>query len=129
MDPMSSYKLVTFASADGPRAGMVVDDRVSDIAALTGKPAYATMLGVLADWPAADAMLRKAAASSAAAGGMPLAQVQLLAPIPHPGLIEGWGVAGLVGLGIGAVGLSLRRTRTTNRWVVPALLLVIVIYI
>ena len=84
---MSSYKLVTFASADGPRAGMVVDDRVTDIAALTGKPAYATMLGVLADWPAADAMLRKAAGSSAAAGGMPLAQVKLLAPIPHPGAI------------------------------------------
>jgi 2-keto-4-pentenoate hydratase/2-oxohepta-3-ene-1,7-dioic acid hydratase in catechol pathway len=84
---MSSYKLVTFQSADGPRAGLVVDDRVTDIAALTGKPAYATMLGVLADWPAADAMLRKAAASSAAAAGMPLAQVKLLAPIPHPGAI------------------------------------------
>jgi 2-keto-4-pentenoate hydratase/2-oxohepta-3-ene-1,7-dioic acid hydratase in catechol pathway len=84
---MSSYKLVTFESADGPRAGMVVDERVHDIAALTGRPAYATVLGVLADWPAADAMLRKAAAGSAAAGGMPLAQVKLLAPIPHPGAI------------------------------------------
>jgi len=51
--------------------------------------------------------------------------------IARRGLIEVWGVAGLVGLGIGAVGLSLRRTRTapTNRWVVPALLLAVVIYI
>ncbi len=84
---MSSYKLATFDSADGPRAGMLVNDRVFDIAALTGRAAYASMLGVLADWPAADAMLRKAAGSSAATGGMPLAQVKLLAPIPMPGAI------------------------------------------
>jgi 2-keto-4-pentenoate hydratase/2-oxohepta-3-ene-1,7-dioic acid hydratase in catechol pathway len=84
---VSSYKLATFESKDGPRAGMVVDDRVFDIAALTGKTAYATMLGVLADWDAADALLRKAAGSSAASGGMPLAQVRLLAPIPRPGAI------------------------------------------
>src|SRR3984957_16769618 len=83
---MSSYKLLTFESADGPRAGMVVDDRVTDIAALTGKPAYATMLGVLADWPAADAMLGKAA-ERPDAKGMPLDKVKLLAPIPHPGAI------------------------------------------
>ena len=68
---MSSYKLVTFDSKDDPRAGMVVNDRVFDIAALTGRPAYASMLGVLADWPAADAMLRKAADSSSSTGGMP----------------------------------------------------------
>lgn len=81
-----SFKLVTFDSADGPRAGMVVDERVFDIAALTGRAGYATMLGVLADWPAAEGMLRKAAAS-ATVGGMPLAQVKLLAPIPKPGVI------------------------------------------
>ena len=83
---MSSYKLATFETADGPRAGMVVDDVISDIAALTGKPAYATVLGVLADWPKADAMLR-GAADRAKAGGMPVAKVKLLAPIPKPGAI------------------------------------------
>ena len=81
-----SFKLVTFDSADGPRAGMVVDERVFDIAALTGRAGYATMLGVLADWPAAEGILRKASAS-ATVGGMPLAQVKLLAPIPKPGVI------------------------------------------
>jgi 2-keto-4-pentenoate hydratase/2-oxohepta-3-ene-1,7-dioic acid hydratase in catechol pathway len=84
---MSSYKLVTFESKDEQRAGMVVNDAVFDIAALTGNPAYATILGVLADWPAADARLRRAAESSASVGGMPVAQVKLLAPIPHPGAI------------------------------------------
>jgi 2-keto-4-pentenoate hydratase/2-oxohepta-3-ene-1,7-dioic acid hydratase in catechol pathway len=82
-----SYKLVTFESKDEQRAGMVVGDAVFDIAALTGNPAYATILGVLADWPAADARLRRAAESSASVGGMPVAQVKLLAPIPHPGAI------------------------------------------
>jgi 2-keto-4-pentenoate hydratase/2-oxohepta-3-ene-1,7-dioic acid hydratase in catechol pathway len=84
---MSSYKLVTFESKDDQRAGIVVNDNVFDIAALTGNPAYATMLGVLADWPAADARLRRAAEQSASAGGMPIAQVKLLAPIPKPGAI------------------------------------------
>jgi 2-keto-4-pentenoate hydratase/2-oxohepta-3-ene-1,7-dioic acid hydratase in catechol pathway len=82
-----SYKLVTFESKDEPRAGMVVNDNVFDLAALTGNPAYATVLGVLADWPAADARLRRAAEQSGGAGGMPIAQVKLLAPIPRPGAI------------------------------------------
>ena len=84
---MSSYKLVTFETADGPRAGMVVNDRVYDIAALTGRPAYATILGVLADWPAADKALRTAAGKPDAAKGRALAQTKLLAPLPRPGAI------------------------------------------
>src|SRR6516164_9222511 len=86
-NPMSSYKLVTFESAGEQRAGMVVNDNVFDIAALTGNPAYATILGVLADWPGADARLRRAAEQSASAGGMPIGRVKLLAPIPRPGAI------------------------------------------
>jgi len=82
---MSSYKLVTFESGDGPRAGMVVDERVYDVAATLGRPAYATMLGLLADWPAADAALRTAKPD--AGKGKPLGEVKLLAPIPHPGAI------------------------------------------
>jgi len=83
---MSNFKLVSFESGDGARAGMLVDDRVSDIAALTGQPEYETILGVLADWPAAEGRLRRAA-DSAATTGVPLAQVKLLAPIPKPGAI------------------------------------------
>jgi 2-keto-4-pentenoate hydratase/2-oxohepta-3-ene-1,7-dioic acid hydratase in catechol pathway len=66
---------------------MVVNDRVYDIAALTGRPAYATMLGVLADWPAADKALRAAAGQPDAAKGRALAQTKLLAPLPRPGAI------------------------------------------
>ena len=42
---MPSYKLVTYQSEKGPRAGVVVDDKLFDAAALTRKPAYASMLG------------------------------------------------------------------------------------
>src|ERR1700716_799053 len=84
---MSSYKLVTFDAADGPRAGMGGEELVYDIAALTGRPAYATMLGVLADWPAADKALRAAADQPDAAKGRPLVQTKLLAPLPRPGAI------------------------------------------
>ena len=34
---MAGYKLATYQSADGPRAGLVVDDKVFDAAKLTGK--------------------------------------------------------------------------------------------
>ena len=51
------YKLVSYQSPQGPRAGLVVDDKVFDLAAATGRPAYATMLDVLLDWDAARGVL------------------------------------------------------------------------
>ena len=50
---MSQYKLATYQSAQGPRAGLVVDEMIFDIAAATGRAAYVTMLDVLRDWDAA----------------------------------------------------------------------------
>jgi len=49
---MAGYKLATYQSSNGPRAGLVVDDKVFDAAKLTGKTAYATVLGILEDWRA-----------------------------------------------------------------------------
>ena len=39
---MAGYKLATYQTSDGPRAGLVIDDKVFDAAKLTGKPDYAT---------------------------------------------------------------------------------------
>ncbi len=50
---MAGYKLATYQTKDGPRAGLVVDDKVVDAAKATGKPAYATVLGILNDWKSA----------------------------------------------------------------------------
>jgi 2-keto-4-pentenoate hydratase/2-oxohepta-3-ene-1,7-dioic acid hydratase in catechol pathway len=77
-----SFKLVTYSAISGPRAGIVVNDRLLDAADATGNAAYVSMLGILADWTAADARLSEAAASSTA--GTPLDPKALLAPIPHP---------------------------------------------
>ena len=42
---MAGYKLATYQTSDGPRAGLVIDDKVFDAAKLTGKGTYATVLG------------------------------------------------------------------------------------
>jgi 2-keto-4-pentenoate hydratase/2-oxohepta-3-ene-1,7-dioic acid hydratase in catechol pathway len=98
MAKSAGYKLATYQASDGPRAGLVIDDKVFDVAALTRKPAYATVLGILADWRAADGALRKAAASvgkssgkasakSGKAQSRPLARTKLLAPVRFPSAI------------------------------------------
>ena len=86
---MAGYKLATYQTSDGPRAGLIIDDKVFDAAKLTGRPAYATMLGILEDWKTAQGLLKKAAASSAKARakGRPLKGTKLLAPVLWPSAI------------------------------------------
>ena len=50
---MAAYRLVTYAGAEGPRAGVVIGEQVFDAAKLTGRAADATVLGILDDWAAA----------------------------------------------------------------------------
>ena len=61
----ASYKLATYRTSDGPRAGVIVGDDVFDAEKITGKAAYATVAGILADWKAAEGALKKAAAGAA----------------------------------------------------------------
>jgi len=82
---MASYKLVTYAGPDGPRAGLVIGDQVCDAAKLTGRAADHSVLGILRDWTAARERLGDAAASPAA--GQPLATTRLLPPILWPSAI------------------------------------------
>jgi 2-keto-4-pentenoate hydratase/2-oxohepta-3-ene-1,7-dioic acid hydratase in catechol pathway len=80
------YKLATYKTNEGPRAGMVIDDAVFDAARLTGKAAYATVIGIVEDWKAAEGALRKAAAGAVKgrAKRQPLAKTRLLAPLRFP---------------------------------------------
>jgi 2-keto-4-pentenoate hydratase/2-oxohepta-3-ene-1,7-dioic acid hydratase in catechol pathway len=86
---MAGYKLATYQTADGPRAGLVVDDRVFDAAKLTGKGGYATVLGILEDWRAAQGALKKAAAGAGKSRvkPVPLNRAKLLAPVRWPSAI------------------------------------------
>jgi 2-keto-4-pentenoate hydratase/2-oxohepta-3-ene-1,7-dioic acid hydratase in catechol pathway len=85
----AGYKLASYQTADGPRAGLVVDDKVFDAAKLTGKAAYASVIGILEDWKTAAGLL-SAAAAQAAKGrtqGRPLKGTKLLAPVLWPSAI------------------------------------------
>lgn len=79
---MASYKLVTFDAGQGARAGIVVNDRVVDVAEATGRPKDASMRGLLADWDNAKHRLNALAGNPPA--GKSLAEVKLLPPVPDP---------------------------------------------
>src|ERR1700681_3291026 len=85
----AGYKLATYQSADGPRAGLVVDDLVLDAAKLTGKAAYASVIGILDDWKSAAGALKAAAAKAAKSRvqSRPLKGTKLLAPVLWPSAI------------------------------------------
>src|SRR6478752_415809 len=59
---MAGYKLATYQSTEGPRAGLVVDDKVFDAAKLTKRADYSTVLGILEDWRTARGLIEKAVA-------------------------------------------------------------------
>ena len=80
---MPSYKLATFESAHGPRAGLIVGDRIVDIAEATSRRDDETVIGVLSNWEAALDRLDGIAGRA----GTPLSQARLLAPMPIPGTI------------------------------------------
>jgi 2-keto-4-pentenoate hydratase/2-oxohepta-3-ene-1,7-dioic acid hydratase in catechol pathway len=82
---MPEYRLVTFQTSDGSRAGALIGEQIYDAAKLTGNPAHSTMMAVLRDWRAAHAELRKAKPGTKK--GIPLAKAKLLAPVPSPGAV------------------------------------------
>jgi 2-keto-4-pentenoate hydratase/2-oxohepta-3-ene-1,7-dioic acid hydratase in catechol pathway len=89
----AGYKLATYRSKNGPRAALVVEDRVFDAAVLTGNAAFASVIGILADWRTAEASLQKAVArtgkgaAKSRAKSQPLAKTELLAPVQFPSAI------------------------------------------
>ena len=81
---MADYRLVSYQADGGPRSGVVVVDRVHDLAAITGVPKDATMLGFLADWETGQDRLDRALSAGPKGSGRPLADARLLAPVPAP---------------------------------------------
>ncbi len=86
---MTDYKLATYQSAEGPRAGLVIGDQVFDAAKLTANNAYATVIAILEDWRTAQGALNKAAtkAGKGRVKGLPLGRTKLLAPVRWPSAI------------------------------------------
>jgi len=85
------YKLLSFRTGQGPRAGVLIGDIVYDAAKVTKVAAHASVVGILEDWTRARRLLDQASkrlASGKARGqGVPLARARLLAPVLYPGTI------------------------------------------
>ena len=78
-------KLITYDTANGPRAGVVVDGRVLDIATLLGEQGGLRDVRTLLELPNDPLTRLKSALSSApATQGVPLSKVRLRAPILQP---------------------------------------------
>jgi len=86
---MTSYKLVTYGTAQGPRAGIVVENDVFDVSGTTGRSSYVTTLDVLNDWESAQGLLDTGAMKAKDGGtkGILLEQAGLLAPVLYPSAI------------------------------------------
>lgn len=84
------YQILTYRSAsEDVSAGILVKEHVYKVASLPGLAGYSTVREILADWEKTRKLLQDAAESLAASAvvGIPLADVELLAPIPDPGAI------------------------------------------
>jgi len=85
------YRLLTFRTGQGPRAGVLIGATVYDAASVTKVPTHASVLGILDDWGRARRLLDLASkgleSGKARARGVPLGRVRLLPPVLYPGTI------------------------------------------
>ena len=86
---MASFKLMTYETGEGPRAGMICGGAAFDVAGATDEPRFGSVMGILADWDRAQTVLGAFAAGAgpSRAGTLDLPKLRLLAPLPMPGTI------------------------------------------
>jgi 2-keto-4-pentenoate hydratase/2-oxohepta-3-ene-1,7-dioic acid hydratase in catechol pathway len=84
---MTSYRLLTYQSAEGPRAGIIVGETVHDLASVSKRSDFATVLGVLNDWPAAARLLPELAAVVDGKPATALREAHILAPLLYPSAV------------------------------------------
>jgi 2-keto-4-pentenoate hydratase/2-oxohepta-3-ene-1,7-dioic acid hydratase in catechol pathway len=84
------YQILTYRTASGEAAaGILVKSSVYHVASQPGLAHCRTVIDILNDWWNTEKLLQEAANSigASAAVGLPLAEVELLAPIPNPGAV------------------------------------------
>ena len=82
----TEYRLLSYTASSGaPVAGVLIGERVYEAAKLLGGSDASSVLGLLQAWDTSHPKLEAAATSADPKGGVPLAQVKLLAPILYPG--------------------------------------------
>jgi 2-keto-4-pentenoate hydratase/2-oxohepta-3-ene-1,7-dioic acid hydratase in catechol pathway len=84
------YQILTYRTATGEAAaGVLVKSSVYHVASQPGLAHCPTVIDILNDWGNTEKLLQDAAKSidASAAVGLPLADIELLAPIPNPGAV------------------------------------------
>ena len=84
------YQILTYRTATGEAAaGILVKSSVYHVASLPGLAHCPTVIDILNDWGNTRKLLQDAAKSigASAAVGLPLADLELLAPVPNPGAV------------------------------------------
>jgi 2-keto-4-pentenoate hydratase/2-oxohepta-3-ene-1,7-dioic acid hydratase in catechol pathway len=82
-----SYRLLSYQSSNGARAGVLIGEQLFDAAMLSGKPHYSSMLGILDEWHLADALFADLSRGPAPRSGRNPNGMTLLAPVLYPGQI------------------------------------------
>ncbi len=84
------YHILSYRNTDGKAvAGILVQSQVHNVASLPGLADCSTVMSILSNWENNAILLEDAANSISAtdAAGLPLAGVELLAPLPNPGTV------------------------------------------
>jgi 2-keto-4-pentenoate hydratase/2-oxohepta-3-ene-1,7-dioic acid hydratase in catechol pathway len=85
-----NYQILTYRTKTGePAAGVLVKRNVYNVASLPGLAHCSNVIDILNDWENTEKLLQDAARSIDASPvvGLPLADLELLAPIPNPGAV------------------------------------------
>jgi 2-keto-4-pentenoate hydratase/2-oxohepta-3-ene-1,7-dioic acid hydratase in catechol pathway len=87
----AGYRLLSYRDNSQARAGVLIGDRVlpatSLLESLPGIDVHTSVIGLLQRWDDVHAELHTAASRVTAGSGVPLAQIELLAPILYPGAL------------------------------------------
>jgi 2-keto-4-pentenoate hydratase/2-oxohepta-3-ene-1,7-dioic acid hydratase in catechol pathway len=81
---MAGYRLATYASDQGARAALVVDDQLHGLAAVAGDAGCASVLDALEDWDRTRAIFSAAAEQCRGRPGIPIGDARLLPPVYYP---------------------------------------------
>src|SRR6476660_1452852 len=84
----SGYRLVTYADAGAPKAGVLLGDKIVPAASLLRGIDTSSVLGLLRNWDTVHRSLHDVTANGLPPGdGILLAQAKLFAPILYPGAL------------------------------------------
>ncbi|WP_190304700.1 fumarylacetoacetate hydrolase family protein [Pseudomonas chlororaphis] len=81
---MNNFYLATYESKGGPRAAIVVDNQLFDLAKVSKRSEFSSILSILDNWETNEFLLREIAAEMDFSEGFALEATKLLTPLLYP---------------------------------------------